>query len=157
MATITYGETAVVDRAGRVEEAGVAYIPDAERDSRPANLAAVFFGANLAFSVIVFGWLPITFGLGWWPTVTASAHRPRGLRRDALARLLHVPARRVRPHRSVALRPDRPARVLAGRRGVRLAAGPRDRLALHAPRTRPRHPRGRGRRDRAGGSRPGVP
>ena len=26
-------------------------------------------------------------------------HRPRGLRRDALARLLHVPARRVRPRR----------------------------------------------------------
>ena len=73
MATITYGETAVVDRAGRVEEAGVAYIPEAERDSRPANLAAVFFGGNLAFSVIVFGWLPITFGLGWWSAVTASA------------------------------------------------------------------------------------
>ena len=43
------------------------------RDSRPANLATVFFGGNLAFSVIVFGWLPITFGLGWWSTVTASA------------------------------------------------------------------------------------
>jgi purine-cytosine permease-like protein len=73
MATITYGETAVADRAGRVEEAGVAYIPEAERDSRPANLATVFFGGNLAFSVIVFGWLPVTFGLGWWATVTASA------------------------------------------------------------------------------------
>ena len=73
MATITYGEPAVVDRAGRVEEAGVAYIPEAERDSRPANLAAVFFGGNLAFSVIVFGWLPITFGLGWWAAVSSSA------------------------------------------------------------------------------------
>jgi purine-cytosine permease-like protein len=61
------------DRAGRVEETGVDYIPEAARDSRPANLAAVFFGGNLAFSVIVFGWLPITFGLGWWSTVTASA------------------------------------------------------------------------------------
>ena len=73
MATITVGETAVIDRAGRVEEAGVAYIPEAERDSRPANLATVFFGGNLAFSVIVFGWLPVTFGLGWWATVGASA------------------------------------------------------------------------------------
>ena len=72
MATITYGETAVVDRAGRVEEAGVAYIPEAERDSRPANLATVFFGGNLAFSVIVFGWLPVTFGLGWWATRSAT-------------------------------------------------------------------------------------
>ena len=26
----------------------------------------MFFGGNLAFSVIVFGWLPMTFGLGWW-------------------------------------------------------------------------------------------
>src|SRR6201991_3525193 len=73
MATITVGQAAVVDRAGRVEEAGVAHIPEEERDSRPANLAAVFFGGNLAFSVIVFGWLPVTFGLGWWQTVTASA------------------------------------------------------------------------------------
>ena len=73
MATITYGESAVVHRAGRVEAAGVAHIPEAERDSRPANLAAVFFGGNLAFSVIVFGWLPVTFGLGWWSAVSASA------------------------------------------------------------------------------------
>src|SRR3954447_4138876 len=72
MATLAVGETAVTDRAGRVEAAGVAYIPEAARDSRPANLAAVFFGGNLAFSVIVFGWLPIMFGLGWWSAVTAS-------------------------------------------------------------------------------------
>ena len=51
---------------------GIEYIPEADRDSRPANVATVFFGGNLAFSVIVFGWLPITFGLGWWSTVTAS-------------------------------------------------------------------------------------
>ena len=73
MATIAYGETAAIKRAGRIEETGVEHIPEAERDSRPANLATVFFGGNLAFSVIVFGWLPVTFGLGWWATVTASA------------------------------------------------------------------------------------
>jgi purine-cytosine permease-like protein len=61
------------DRVGRIEETGIDYIPEAARDSRPANLAMVFFGGNLAFSVIVFGWLPITFGLSWWSTVTASA------------------------------------------------------------------------------------
>ena len=58
--------------AGRVESQGVEYIPEAERDSRPANLAAVFLGGNLAFSVVVFGWLPITFGLGWWSAVSAT-------------------------------------------------------------------------------------
>ncbi len=60
------------DRVGHVEQVGVDFIPEEERDSRPANVAAVFFGGNLAFSVIVFGWLPVTFGLGWWSTVTAS-------------------------------------------------------------------------------------
>ena len=63
----------VTDRIGHIEETGIEFIPEAARDSRPANLAAVFFGGNLAFSVIVFGWLPITFGLGWWSAVTASA------------------------------------------------------------------------------------
>jgi purine-cytosine permease-like protein len=60
------------DAVGRIEEEGVEYIPEVERDSRPANLAAVFLGGNLAFSVIIFGWLPITFGLGWWSAVSAS-------------------------------------------------------------------------------------
>jgi purine-cytosine permease-like protein len=71
-APVGAGPTAA-DRAGHVEETGIEFIPEAARDSRPANLAAVFFGGNLAFSVIIFGWLPITFGLGWWSTVTASA------------------------------------------------------------------------------------
>ena len=80
MATIAYGETAATHRAGRIEETGVGYIPEAERDSRPANLATVFFGGNLAFSVIVFGWLPVTFGLGWWSDRHA---RPRSGSRSA--------------------------------------------------------------------------
>ena len=72
------GATRERDRAGRIEETGIEYIPEAARDSRPANLAAVFFGGNLAFSVIVFGWLPITFGLGWWSGGHARA--PSGSR-----------------------------------------------------------------------------
>ncbi len=61
------------DRFGKVEEIGVEYIPESRRDSRPLNMLTVFFGGNLAFSVIVFGWLPITFGLSWVSAVTASA------------------------------------------------------------------------------------
>ncbi|MFE3292728.1 purine-cytosine permease family protein [Rhodococcus sp. NPDC059234] len=60
------------DRFGHVEAVGVEYIPESGRDSRPRNMLAVFFGGNLAFSVIVFGWLPITFGLSWVGAVTAS-------------------------------------------------------------------------------------
>lgn len=65
-------DAAPQDRTGHIEARGVEHIPEAERDSRPGNLAAVFLGGNLAFSVIVFGWLPITFGLGFWSAVTAS-------------------------------------------------------------------------------------
>lgn len=61
------------DRFGQIEAIGVEFIPDSERDSRPLNMFAVFFGGNLAFSVIVFGWLPITFGLSWPSAVAASA------------------------------------------------------------------------------------
>lgn len=60
------------DHAGRIELRGVEYIPDDERDSRPRNVAAVFLGGNLAFSVIVFGWLPVTFGLGFGAAVASS-------------------------------------------------------------------------------------
>jgi purine-cytosine permease-like protein len=69
MATITAAPPVAL---GRIEQTGIEHITEAARDSRPANLGFVFFGGNLAFSVIVFGWLPITFGLGWWSTVTAS-------------------------------------------------------------------------------------
>ena len=70
---VVLGDSAVhaEDRVGRIEERGVDYIPEVERDSRPSNVAAVFFGGNLAFSVVVFGWLPIIFGLGWWSAVTS--------------------------------------------------------------------------------------
>lgn len=60
------------DAVGRIEERGVEYIPEAERDSDPRTLAAVFLGSSLSLSVIVFGWLPIVFGLGWWSAVTSS-------------------------------------------------------------------------------------
>ncbi|WP_426996742.1 purine-cytosine permease family protein [Pseudarthrobacter sp. N5] len=60
------------DRFGRIEEAGIEFIPDEQRTSRPWNLFTVFFGGNFAFSVIVFGWLPITFGLDFVGAATAS-------------------------------------------------------------------------------------
>jgi purine-cytosine permease-like protein len=58
-------------RAGTIEQRGIDFIPEAERDGSPANLFWVFIGAQLSFTVIVFGWLPVTFGLGWWSSVTA--------------------------------------------------------------------------------------
>lgn len=55
-----------VDEVGRIETRGVDYIPPGERNSNPRELFAVFFGANMCFGIIVLGWLPIVFGLGWW-------------------------------------------------------------------------------------------
>src|SRR3954454_19494258 len=71
-ATAAPASRAASDRLGQIETKGVEYIPEAERDSRPANVAAVFLGGNLAFSVIVFGWLPITFGLSFASAFSAS-------------------------------------------------------------------------------------
>ena len=58
-------------RAGSVEQRGIDYIPEEERAGQPASLFWVFIGAQLSFTVIVFGWLPIVFGLGWWSSVSA--------------------------------------------------------------------------------------
>ena len=74
------------DRVGRIEETGIDFIPEAARDSRPANLATVFFGGNLAFSVIVFGWLPITFGLELVEHGDARAHSGSRSARSSLRR-----------------------------------------------------------------------
>ena len=84
-------------------------------------------------------------------------HRRRGLRRRALARHVHPPPRRRGHDRCDALRPDRPARLLAGRGRVRLAGRARDHEPVRARRARPRHPRGRPARDRGGRPGPGLP
>ena len=77
-------------------------------------------------------------------------HRHRGLRRRDLPRHAVLPARRAGPRRPAPLRPDRPARLLAGRGRVRLAGRARDHELLHArrPRARDRGGRKAGRRDR---------
>jgi purine-cytosine permease-like protein len=59
------------DRTGEVETRGVEEIPEAERHSSPWNLFWIFIGAELTYGVIVTGWLPIAFGLGWWSAVTS--------------------------------------------------------------------------------------
>jgi purine-cytosine permease-like protein len=56
---------------GRVENRGIDYIPEDERHSSPANLFWVWLGTQMCFGIIVAGWLPIAFGLGWWSAVSA--------------------------------------------------------------------------------------
>lgn len=61
------------DRLGAVEDAGVEYLPDEARDSSPRNLGAVFLGANLTWTNVVFGAFAIMFGLSMWQTLTSMA------------------------------------------------------------------------------------
>jgi purine-cytosine permease-like protein len=59
------------DRGGRVETRGVETVPEVERDARPRDIVAILLGSNLAFSVMVFGWLPVAYGLGFWASICA--------------------------------------------------------------------------------------
>lgn len=61
-----------IDQVGRIETRGVDYIPEAERHSRPGELTAVFVGTQLCFGIIVLGYLPVSFGLGWWGSITST-------------------------------------------------------------------------------------
>ncbi|MFE6152904.1 cytosine permease [Streptomyces sp. NPDC057889] len=54
-----------------IETRGVDTVPDEERTSRPRDLVSILLGSNLALGVIIFGALPVTFGLGWWDAFTA--------------------------------------------------------------------------------------
>ena len=61
------------DHFGTIESAGVEYLPEDARDSRPRNLGAVFLGANLTWTNVVFGAFAVLFGLSFWQTVTSMA------------------------------------------------------------------------------------
>lgn len=39
--------------------------------SGPKDLVSILLGSNLCLGVIIFGWLPPSFGLGWWSSVSA--------------------------------------------------------------------------------------
>ncbi|MCV7228208.1 purine-cytosine permease family protein [Mycolicibacterium komossense] len=61
----------IKDRVGRIEQHGVEFIPEEERHSSPRNLTSILFGGSLTFSVIIIGWFPVSFGLGWWQAASA--------------------------------------------------------------------------------------
>jgi purine-cytosine permease-like protein len=52
-----------------IEQRGVDTIPDEERTSGPRDLVSILLGSNLCLGVIIVGWLPASFGLGWWASV----------------------------------------------------------------------------------------
>ncbi|MBN0046170.1 cytosine permease [Streptomyces actuosus] len=52
-----------------IEQRGVDTIPEEERTSGPRDLVSILLGSNLCLGVIVFGWLPASFGLDFWSGV----------------------------------------------------------------------------------------
>jgi purine-cytosine permease-like protein len=64
-------ESIAEDRIGRIEQAGVEYIPEEARDSRPRNVFAVFVGSNFTWAIVIFGWLPMSLGLDFWSALTS--------------------------------------------------------------------------------------
>ena len=50
---------------------GVDTVPSSERTGKPSSFLSIFVGSNLSLSVMVFGWLSILYGLGWWQSVSA--------------------------------------------------------------------------------------
>jgi purine-cytosine permease-like protein len=56
---------------GRIETRGIDYAPEHERHSKPMNLFWVWVGTQMSLGIMVIGWLPVAFGLGWWSSVTA--------------------------------------------------------------------------------------
>ncbi|NSC24097.1 cytosine permease [Streptomyces albus subsp. chlorinus] len=55
----------------QIEQHGVDVIPEAERTGRPRDIVSFLIGSNLALGVVVFGWLPVSFGLGFWASVSS--------------------------------------------------------------------------------------
>ncbi len=54
-----------------IEQRGVETVPEAERTSTPRDVLSILIGSNLAFGVVVFGWLPVSFGLSFWASTTS--------------------------------------------------------------------------------------
>jgi purine-cytosine permease-like protein len=54
-----------------IERNGVDTIPEDQRHSTPFNFGLVWVGAQFSFNLIVLGWLPVSFGLGWWSALSA--------------------------------------------------------------------------------------
>ena len=54
-----------------IETRGVQAVPASERTATPNSLIGLFLGANLSLSVMVFGWIAILYGLGFWESVSA--------------------------------------------------------------------------------------
>lgn len=59
------------DRVGRIEARGIEYVEPEHRTGKVRDLFSVFFAAEFCYAIMLFGALPLAFGLSWWSTITA--------------------------------------------------------------------------------------
>ncbi|GAA1542935.1 purine-cytosine permease family protein [Nocardioides humi] len=55
-----------------IEVHGVDTIPESERTAGPRDVVSILVGTNLCLGLVIFGWLPATFGLSFWACLTAQ-------------------------------------------------------------------------------------
>ncbi|MCW3002571.1 MAG: putative purine/cytosine permease [Conexibacter sp.] len=67
----TQNSGAMPEGISGIEQNGVDFIPEDQRHSNPFNFGLVWVGAQFSFNLIVLGWLPVSFGLGWWSALSA--------------------------------------------------------------------------------------
>ncbi|GAA2342127.1 cytosine permease [Saccharopolyspora halophila] len=63
--------TAPAPHDAGIEKHGVDTIPDRDRIGRPLDVVGILLGSNMCLGVVIFGWLPASFGLGFWPAVSS--------------------------------------------------------------------------------------
>lgn len=56
-----------------IESHGVDTIPENERTGRPRDILGVLLGSNMSLGTVLFGWLPVSMGLGFWASLSAMA------------------------------------------------------------------------------------
>lgn len=58
-------------RDSGIEKHGVDTIPESDRTGRPRDVAGILLGSNMCLGVVIFGWLPASFGLEFWPAIAS--------------------------------------------------------------------------------------
>jgi purine-cytosine permease-like protein len=61
----------MTESAPGIEKRGVDTLPEADRTGRPRDVLGILVGSNMCLGVVVFGWLPASFGLGFWAAVSS--------------------------------------------------------------------------------------
>lgn len=61
----------LVDEVGKIENYGVDYIDEEQRQSKPRNILYILFGGSMTYGIIVIGWIPVSIGLGWWAAISS--------------------------------------------------------------------------------------